>query len=276
MKIWAEYVCMFENPLPVMENETYTLKHTRLSVYVWKISKKSRCVSVYVWACMFHFPWTGRGFSNIHAHNIRKIATIFLIFSWWLSVYVWAFFQWHGFQTYIHAKPIFSFANEHSFYACMFAQHVCLSFRWQACDVFKHTYMLISLIVDSILADFASSMYVCLRASCMLGDIHAPQQISKHYIVVQILNRGFSWGMGPHPCMIIQGLKHTSIHTYMLGDIHTCIHTPDIHTCSQGWVKHTYTLSDFKHLMHAIQFFQTYIHDTFGGTSERPQTYIHA
>ena len=29
--------------------------------------------------------------------------------------------------------------------------------------------------------------------------------------------------------MIIYGLKHT----YMLGDIHTCLNTSDIHTCSQ-------------------------------------------
>ena len=26
-----KHVCMFENPLPVMENETYRLKHTRLT-----------------------------------------------------------------------------------------------------------------------------------------------------------------------------------------------------------------------------------------------------
>ena len=32
MRIWAENVCMFENPLPVVENETYTLKHTHLII----------------------------------------------------------------------------------------------------------------------------------------------------------------------------------------------------------------------------------------------------
>ena len=32
MKIWAEHVCMFEIRPPVMENQTYTLKYTRLII----------------------------------------------------------------------------------------------------------------------------------------------------------------------------------------------------------------------------------------------------
>ena len=43
------YVCMFENPLPVLENETYTLKHT-LSNFLEKPLKTAlmRLVSMYV------------------------------------------------------------------------------------------------------------------------------------------------------------------------------------------------------------------------------------
>ena len=36
----------------------------------------------------------------------------------------------------------------------------------------------------------------------------------------------FPWGIGPSHGMMIYGLKHT----YMLGDIHTCLDTSDIHT----------------------------------------------
>ena len=46
MNIGAEQVCMFENPLPVMENDTYMLKHTR-SIIIKKQNMQVR-VSVYV------------------------------------------------------------------------------------------------------------------------------------------------------------------------------------------------------------------------------------
>ena len=38
MYAWA---CMFENPLPVMENETYTLKK-KLSNSIWIMKKKEK------------------------------------------------------------------------------------------------------------------------------------------------------------------------------------------------------------------------------------------
>ena len=64
MKIWAEHVCMFENPLPVMENETNTLKHTRLLII--QKATKSRRVRVYVWG---RFPWQAEGFQTyMHAY----------------------------------------------------------------------------------------------------------------------------------------------------------------------------------------------------------------
>ena len=46
-----ELVCMFENPLPVIENETYTLKHTR-SIFIEKPNTTSRKRLFVIYVCL--------------------------------------------------------------------------------------------------------------------------------------------------------------------------------------------------------------------------------
>ena len=101
---------------------------------------------------------TGRWFSNIHTY---------------INTYM---------HTYIHTcSAHILIYQKHSFRACMF-ERVCLVFDDRQ-RVFKHTYMLISLIVDSILADFVQA---CMYAWGLRK--YPPSQISKNCIVVQILN----------------------------------------------------------------------------------------
>ena len=96
---------------------------------------KHVCLSVYV-----SFSMTRRGFSNIHAYaNLH-----FLICLWWLSVYVWACmfsFPWQveGFQTYMHARHIFIFVSTSDFErVCLSAHRLVFDDRQR---VFKHTYI---------------------------------------------------------------------------------------------------------------------------------------
>ena len=49
-----EHVCMFENPQPFIENETYTLKHTR-SIFIEK-PNKTLLKRLFVHVCMFENP----------------------------------------------------------------------------------------------------------------------------------------------------------------------------------------------------------------------------
>ena len=49
-----EHVCMFENPLPVIEQETYTLKHTH-SIFIEKVNKTS-LKRLFIYVCMFEKP----------------------------------------------------------------------------------------------------------------------------------------------------------------------------------------------------------------------------
>ena len=159
-------------------------------------------VSVYVWgmyvSCLQDMHV---GFSNIHAYaNLH-----FLIFFWWfshkcLSVYVSQSMTWQMVfkHTYIHQPIFIHLPYIHSFRACIH-ERVTSRFRSQGWGPFPHeqTFMLISLIVDSILADFVQPcMYVWgLRK-------YPPSQISKNCIVVQILNV-FREEWDPTPGLII-------------------------------------------------------------------------
>ena len=44
--------CMFENPLLVMENDTYTLKHTRSSIFLKSLSVDVCLTPVSIYVCM--------------------------------------------------------------------------------------------------------------------------------------------------------------------------------------------------------------------------------
>ena len=46
-----EHVCMFENPLPVIENETYTLKRTR-SIFIGKVNNTSLKKLFIMYVCL--------------------------------------------------------------------------------------------------------------------------------------------------------------------------------------------------------------------------------
>ena len=70
-----------------------------------------------------------------------------------LSVYVSLSMTGRWFSNIHTCSAHILICQKHSFRACMF-ERVCLVFDDRQ-RVFKHTYMLISLIVDSILADFA-------------------------------------------------------------------------------------------------------------------------
>ena len=69
MYVWA---CMFENPLPVMENETYTLKHKPPIVYVC-MSQAAKRVCMYV--CLKH-PYIHSHVSNTHTYTLRFLCKI--------------------------------------------------------------------------------------------------------------------------------------------------------------------------------------------------------
>ena len=126
--------------------------HTRLAI-------SKRWLSVYVWACMFHFPWQAEGFQTYTLTQTCIFWFFMMIKRVCLSVYVSLSMTGRWFSN-IHtcSAHIFIFWNMR-FWACMF-ERVCLIFDDRQ-SVFKHTYMLIWLIVDSILANFAQAcMYV--------------------------------------------------------------------------------------------------------------------
>ena len=116
-------------------------KHTRLAVGFMLVAKHV-CLSVYV-----SFSMTRRGFSNIHAYaNLH-----FLICLWWLSVYVWACmfsFPWQveGFQTYMHARHIFIFVSTSDFERVCLIAHFAFSMTSRGFSNI-HTYTLIPLIL---------------------------------------------------------------------------------------------------------------------------------
>ena len=153
MKVYV-WACMFHFPWQAEGFQTYTLKHTRLQtcillIFVWWLS-------VYVWACMFLFPWQAEGFQTYTLKHTRLKTTIFWFFMMiCLSVYVSFLMTGRGFSNIHTCSAHILIYQKHSFRACMF-KRVCLVFDDRQ-RVFKHTYMLISLIVDSILADFAEA-----------------------------------------------------------------------------------------------------------------------
>ena len=132
------YVCL------IFMTKQRVFKHTRLRGLAFSIiwlddssigvSFSSICYNlismrVYVWACMFPFPWQGEGFQTYTLKHTRLQTCIFLSFVWWSSVYVWVcmfHFPWQaeGFQTYTlkhtRFKPII-------FDSFMMIKRVCLS-----------------------------------------------------------------------------------------------------------------------------------------------------
>ena len=139
---------------------TYMLRHLRHTymltgvrhTYTLRDFKKTIrpvCLSVYV-----SFSMTGRGFSNIHAYaNQHFLILSMMIKRVCLSVYVSLSMTGRWFSNIHTCSAHILNYQKHSFRACMF-ERVCLVFDDRQ-RVFKHTYMLISLIVDRIVADFA-------------------------------------------------------------------------------------------------------------------------
>ena len=141
--------------------------------------------------CMFHVPWQAEGFQTYTLTQTCIFYFFLMIKRVCLSVYVSLSMTGRWFSNIHTCSAHILICQKHSFRACMF-ERVCLVFDDRQ-RVFKHTYMLISLIVDSILADFVQAcMYVWGLQK------YPPSQISKNWIDRSNTER-FSWGNGPKP-----------------------------------------------------------------------------
>ena len=93
------------------------------------------------------------GFKHTRLRKLAFFDFFMMIKRVCLSVYVSLSMTGRWFSNIHTCSAHILIYQKHSFRACMF-ERVCLVFDDRQ-RVFKHTYMLISLIVDSILADFA-------------------------------------------------------------------------------------------------------------------------